>query len=145
MLALTQESDEVQTLSTSSVRLLLSCWLTHQPVPTCFPESQSRRGKTLLLSIAIRSILLHPLGFHLQQCCESKASLWCLSFEGGEKSSLRSAAWLLLHPELPAWLLCPPAELTAAQGCCCLPLMVWNAGQGEPTPLSSHPYLQHGK
>lgn len=114
MLALTQESDEVQTLSTSSVRLLLSCWLTHRPVPTCFPESQSRRGKTLLLSVAIQSILLHPLVFHLQQCCERKASLWCQSFEGGEKASLRSAAWLLFHPKLPARFLCPPAELN----CC---------------------------
>lgn len=63
MQALTQESDEVQTLSISSVRLLLNYWLTNQSVPTCFPESQSRRGKMLLLSVSIRSVLLHPLFF----------------------------------------------------------------------------------
>lgn len=63
MQALTQESDEVQTLSISSVRLLLNYWLTNQSVPTCFPESQSRRGKTPLLSVSIRSALLHPLFF----------------------------------------------------------------------------------
>lgn len=63
MQALTQESDDVQTLRTSSVRLLLNCWLTNQPVPTCFPESQSRRGKTLFLSVSIQSVLFHPFFF----------------------------------------------------------------------------------
>lgn len=86
MQALTQESDEVQTLSISSVRLLLNYWLTNQSVPTCFPESQSRRGKNAAPQrLHPKCPPSPPFFFCLRRCCEIKASLCFQSFEGGDR------------------------------------------------------------
>lgn len=155
MQALTQESDEVQTLSISSVRLLLNYWLTNQSVPTCFPKSQSRRGKKRCSSASpSEASSFTPFFFCLRRCCEIEASLCFQSFEGGDKSSLRSAALLLFHPKqrvlfLLTWGTRCCGRVPGEQGCP-RPPRVGNAGQGETTSLavsgaSAQPYLQQGK
>lgn len=53
---LSQDSDELQTWSASSLRLLFPSCLTHQSVPTCFPESL-RGGKK---RVSVQSVPLHP-------------------------------------------------------------------------------------